>query len=101
MVGRDRELALLRQAFERVTTDRACHLFTVLGAAGAGKTRLVEEFASQVDAGATVLRGRCLAYGEGITFWPVVELVSQAAGLSILDPPEVAQQKLLAVIGPR
>ena len=85
MVGRDRELALLRQAFERVTTDRACHLFTVLGAAGAGKTRLVEEFASQVDADATVLRGRCLAYGEGITFWPVVELVSQAAGLSILD----------------
>jgi class 3 adenylate cyclase/tetratricopeptide (TPR) repeat protein len=100
MVGRDRELALLGQAFERVTTDRACHLFTVLGAAGAGKTRLVEEFAAQVDAGATVLRGRCLAYGEGITFWPVVELVSQAAGLSILDPPEVAQRKLLTVIGP-
>jgi class 3 adenylate cyclase/tetratricopeptide (TPR) repeat protein len=100
MVGRDRELALLGQAFERVTTDRACHLFTVLGAAGAGKTRLVEEFAAQVDTGATVLRGRCLAYGEGITFWPVVELVSQAAGLSILDPPEVAQRKLLAVIGP-
>ena len=100
MVGRDRELALLGQAFERVTTDRACHLFTVLGAAGAGKTRLVEEFAAQVDAGATVLRGRCLAYGEGITFWPVVELVSQAAGLSILDPPEEAQRKLLAVIGP-
>ena len=100
MVGRDRELALLRQAFERVTTDRACHLFTVLGAAGAGKTRLVEEFAGQVDADATVLRGRCLAYGEGITFWPVVELVSLAAGLSILDPPEEAKRKLLSVIGP-
>jgi class 3 adenylate cyclase/tetratricopeptide (TPR) repeat protein len=100
MVGRDRELALLGQAFERVSTDRACHLFTVLGAAGAGKTRLVEEFAAQVDGSATVLRGRCLAYGEGITFWPVVELVSQAAGLSILDPPEVAQRKLLSVIGP-
>jgi predicted ATPase/class 3 adenylate cyclase len=100
MVGRERELALLRQAFERVTQDRACHLFTVLGAAGAGKTRLVEEFAVQVDAGATVLRGRCLAYGEGITFWPVVELVGQAAGLSIFDPPEEAQRKLLTVIGP-
>ena len=100
MVGRDRELALLGQAFERVTTDRACHLFTVLGTAGAGKTRLVEEFAAQVDADATVLRGRCLAYGEGITFWPVVELVGQAAGLSILDPPEDARRKLLDVIGP-
>jgi class 3 adenylate cyclase/tetratricopeptide (TPR) repeat protein len=100
MVGRDRELALLEQAFERVTTDRACHLFTLLGAAGAGKTRLVEEFAAQVDGDVTVLRGRCLAYGEGITFWPVVELVSQAAGLSIFDPPEIAQTKLLTVIGP-
>ncbi len=93
MVGRDRELALLGQAFERVTTDRACHLFTVLGTAGAGKTRLVEEFAAQVDANATVLRGRCLAYGEGITFWPVVEIVGQAAGLSILDPPGDAKQE--------
>jgi class 3 adenylate cyclase/tetratricopeptide (TPR) repeat protein len=100
MVGRDRELALLGQAFERVTTDRACHLFTVLATAGAGKTRLVEEFAAQVDANATVLRGRCLAYGEGITFWPVAELVGQAAGLSILDPPGEAKKKLLSVIGP-
>ena len=100
MVGRDRELALLGQAFDRATTDRACHLFTVLGTAGAGKTRLVEEFAARVDANATVLRGRCLAYGEGITFWPVVELVGQAAGLSILDPPEDARRKLLEVIGP-
>ena len=100
MVGRDRELALLGQAFERATTDRACHLFTVLGTAGAGKTRLAEEFAAQVDDVATVLRGRCLAYGEGITFWPVVELVSQAAGLSILDHPVDAKRKLLAVIGP-
>ena len=91
---------MLRQAFERVTTDRSCHLFTVLGPAGAGKTRLVEEFAAQVEADATVLRGRCLAYGDGITFWPVVELVGQAAGLSILDAPEVAPRKLLTVIGP-
>ena len=95
IVGRDRELALLRQAFERVTTDRSCHLFTVLGPAGAGKTRLVEEFAAQVEAAAIILRGRCLAYGDGITFWPVVELVSQAAGLSILDAPEVGHRKLL------
>ena len=71
-----------------------------MGTAGAGKTRLVEEFAGQTDAGATVLRGRCLAYGDGITFWPVVELVGQAAGLSILDSPEDARARLLAAIGP-
>ena len=100
MVGRDRELALLGQAFDRAMTDRACHLFTVMGTAGAGKTRLVEEFAAQVGSNATVLRGRCLAYGEGITFWPVVEFVGQAAGLSILDDPDDARRKLLGVIGP-
>jgi class 3 adenylate cyclase/tetratricopeptide (TPR) repeat protein len=100
IVGRDRELTLLRHALERVTTDRACHLFTVLGTAGVGKTRLAEEFAAQVDADATVLRGRCLAYGDGITFWPVVEIVGQAAGLSILDAPDVARGKLLTAIGP-
>jgi class 3 adenylate cyclase/tetratricopeptide (TPR) repeat protein len=100
IVGRDRELTLLRHAFERVTTDHSCHLFTVLGPAGVGKTRLAEEFASQVGTDAAVLRGRCLAYGDGITFWPVVEIVGQAAGLSILDAPDVAHSKLLTVIGP-
>jgi class 3 adenylate cyclase/tetratricopeptide (TPR) repeat protein len=100
IVGRDRELALLGQAFDRATTDRACHLFTVLGTAGSGKTRLVEEFASRVGDDATVLRGRCLAYGDGITFWPVVELVGQATGISILDAPGDARAKLLAAIGP-
>src|SRR4029079_6207500 len=90
----------LRHALQRVTTDRSCHLFTVLGTAGVGKTRLAEEFAAQVDAQATVPRGRCLAYGDGITFWPVVEIVGQAAGLSILDAPDVARGKLISVIGP-
>jgi class 3 adenylate cyclase/tetratricopeptide (TPR) repeat protein len=100
IVGRDRELALLAQALDRVRTDRACHLFTILGTAGAGKTRLAEEFSARVGGDATVLRGRCLAYGDGITFWPVVELVGEAVGLTILDAPDEARQKLLLVIGP-
>jgi class 3 adenylate cyclase len=67
MVGRDRERELLHQAFERVVRDRSCQLFTVLGSAGVGKSRLVAEFRSAVQERATVLWGRYLPYGDGIT----------------------------------
>jgi class 3 adenylate cyclase/tetratricopeptide (TPR) repeat protein len=75
LVGRRRELEQLRQAYERSVKERRCHLFTVLGAAGVGKSRLTSEFLSSIDA--TVLSGRCLDYGEGITFWPVVSILKQ------------------------
>ena len=75
LVGRERELALLRQAYERVVGERSCHLVTLLGPAGVGKSRLIAEFLNGLDA--TVARGRCLDYGEGITFWPVVEVLKQ------------------------
>jgi class 3 adenylate cyclase/tetratricopeptide (TPR) repeat protein len=71
MIGRDRQLRMLENAFENARDDRACYLFTVLGPAGVGKSRLVSEFLLAVDAPA--VRGRCLSYGEGITYWPVVE----------------------------
>ena len=74
-VGRDRERRLLREAFDLAVSDQACHLFTMLGVAGVGKSRLAAEFLHGVDA--TVVRGRCLSYGDGITYWPVVEVVKQ------------------------
>ena len=80
MVGRDRELSLIGEAFDRVVSGRECHLFTLLGAAGVGKSRLVEEFLERIDGRALVLRGRCLPYGEGITFYPVADVVRQAVG---------------------
>jgi class 3 adenylate cyclase/tetratricopeptide (TPR) repeat protein len=98
MVGRERELARLRQAFEAAVADRSCQLFTVLGAPGVGKSRLVEEFLGSL-AGATVLRGRCLPYGEGITFFPVGEVVKEAAGLEDFDAPEEIERKICAVLG--
>jgi predicted ATPase/class 3 adenylate cyclase len=98
LVGRQPELALLRQAFDGAVRGRACHLFTVLGPAGAGKSRLVEEFLRQVGSEATVLRGRCLPYGEGITFWPVAEAVREAAGLSAIDTPSAVLAKLEALL---
>ena len=73
LVGRERELRLLEDAWERVIGESGCHLFTLLGAAGVGKSRLVSELLARIDGQATVLRGRCLPYGEGITFWPLIE----------------------------
>ncbi len=76
MVGRNRELRLLQEVWGRAVSERACQLFTILGAAGVGKSRLAFEFLDRLE-GAIVVRGRCLSYGEGITYWPVVEVVKQ------------------------
>jgi class 3 adenylate cyclase/tetratricopeptide (TPR) repeat protein len=100
MVGREAERAQLEAAFQQVLTERSCHLVTVLGAAGVGKTRLVEEFLSAVGGTATILRGRCLPYGDGITYWPFLDLVRQAARLGDADSPEDARGKIDAVVGP-
>ena len=77
MVGRARELERLLGDFEHSANDRACHMFTLLGAAGVGKSRLVRAFLEAIGDRARVLRGRCLHYGEGITYWPVVEVLIQ------------------------
>ncbi|MGZ5293826.1 MAG: ATP-binding protein [Actinomycetota bacterium] len=98
MVGREREFARLRQTFEAAIADRSCQLFTILGTPGVGKSRLVEEFLGSLGK-ATVLRGRCLPYGEGITFFPVGEVVKEAAGLEDFDAPEEIERKICAVLG--
>ena len=84
MVGRSRELRQLASVWERATSERACQLFTVLGAAGVGKSRLSAEFLAALD-DTLVVRGRCLPYGEGITYWPVVEIVKQLPEVDV-DP---------------
>jgi tetratricopeptide (TPR) repeat protein len=76
MVGRETELGRLRDAFGQAVRDGSCQLFTVLGAAGIGKSRLLLEFLASRD-DALILRGRCVPYGEGITYWPVVEVAKQ------------------------
>ena len=81
MVGRRRALAVLGQAYEGAVEDASCQLVTVLGPAGVGKSRLVEEFIATLE-GAAVYRGRCLPYGEGLTFLPVVEVLRQAVASS-------------------
>ena len=76
LVGREREQRVLSDAWQRASSEPSCHLFTLLGAAGVGKSRLTGEFLEGIR-DALVVRGRCLSYGEGITYWPVVEIVLQ------------------------
>ncbi len=76
MVGRERQRKLLEDAFTNAVAGNSCQLFTILGTAGVGKSRLVEEFLGTLEQ-ATVARGRCLSYGEGISYWPVTEVVKQ------------------------
>jgi DNA-binding SARP family transcriptional activator/class 3 adenylate cyclase len=78
LVGRERELGLLRAGWQRTLDELGCHLFTLLGVAGVGKSRLVSELLASVGEHALVLSGRCLPYGEGITFWPLVEALTGA-----------------------
>ncbi|MGZ4386094.1 MAG: AAA family ATPase, partial [Gaiellaceae bacterium] len=92
MVGRERELQALRDAFARAEVNRSCQLFTVLGAAGVGKSRLAYEFLNDLDA--RVVRGRCLSYGEGITYWPVVEALKQLDAFPS-DPAAIASLRSL------
>jgi tetratricopeptide (TPR) repeat protein len=75
LVGRDSQLRILRDAFARVVEERSCGLFTVLGMAGVGKSRLTAESLHGIDA--RVVTGSCLSYGQGITYWPVVSMVKQ------------------------
>lgn len=98
LIGRREELSHLRQAFESAVRRRTCHLFTVLGAAGIGKSRLARELADELGESAVVLTGRCLPYGEGITFWPLLEVVRKAVGettktalLDVLEGDEYAE----------
>ena len=80
------------------TDDRNPHLVTLVAPPGVGKSRLVAEFAAARAEDATVLVGRCLAYGEGITYWPIREIVYGAAGITERDAPEVARTKIEALL---
>jgi DNA-binding SARP family transcriptional activator/tetratricopeptide (TPR) repeat protein len=80
MVGREAELAELRSVFERTVRNQMAEVVTLLGEAGIGKSRLAREFAATLGADALVLTGHCLPYGEGITFWPLRDIVLQATG---------------------
>jgi len=97
-VGREAEMDRLLGAFKGVLENRDARLVTLVGDAGVGKTRLIADFIRRVAAESTVLRGRCLAYGEGITFWPLVEIVRSAARIGEDDSLETARGRIAALL---
>ena len=101
LVGRELDFTLLRGTFEKAVAERSVQLVTVAGEPGVGKSRLVAELFAHVDALdqlVTWRQGRCLPYGDGITFWALGEIVKAHAGIFESDPPEVATEKLAAVL---
>jgi tetratricopeptide (TPR) repeat protein len=102
MVGRDQELALLSTLYERLSAERRPHLVTVYGDAGVGKSRLTKEFVASVEGlepSPLVLRGRCLPYGEGVTYWPLAEILKTYANVLDSEPPDTALEKIRTAIG--
>jgi class 3 adenylate cyclase/tetratricopeptide (TPR) repeat protein len=96
-VGRDSELAVLGETFARALRDPSPQLLTVVGEPGVGKSRLVWEFREEIDRRPELVRwrqGRCLPYGEGITFWALGEIVKAEAGVLETDPHAQALEKL-------
>jgi DNA-binding SARP family transcriptional activator/class 3 adenylate cyclase len=93
LVDREQEMGLLQAAYAKATRERVTMTVSVIGEAGQGKTRLVQESAGRLGREVKVLTGRCLPYGEGITFWPLREVIHQAVGGH--DSPE----KIKALLG--
>jgi hypothetical protein len=98
LVGRRDELAELAHRFDAAVAEQSCRVVTVVGEPGVGKSRLATEFESLLGDRARVLEGRCLPYGEGITYWPVREIVRTAVEIAPGDSREAARARIAAVL---
>jgi class 3 adenylate cyclase/tetratricopeptide (TPR) repeat protein len=99
IVGRDGELRAIDGTLREVVATGSARLITLVGDAGIGKSRLAQEVIARAGATARVVRGRCLAYGEGITFWPLREIVADAAAILVTDATEQALDKISRFVG--
>ena len=101
LVGREREVDVLRDALGRVRQSRTSQLLTLVGVPGIGKSRLVYELSQIVEADSELItwrQGRCLAYGDGITLWALGEIVKAQAGIHEQDPPDEARAKVRTTV---
>jgi class 3 adenylate cyclase/CRP-like cAMP-binding protein/tetratricopeptide (TPR) repeat protein len=100
LVGRDAELELLELLFSRTLHEGRASLVTVVGPAGIGKSRLAHEFGQRVRSTRPlgIVRGRCLPYGEGLTYWPMAEILKADAGILDSDQPEAILDKAASVL---
>jgi class 3 adenylate cyclase/tetratricopeptide (TPR) repeat protein len=106
LIGRDAELQTLRDVYAAAVDARACRLFTVVGPAGMGKSRLAAELCTSLRGEAEIITGRCLAYGDGITFWPLVEIVGSLGSddgvrnlLSGVEEGDLIATRVLGAVG--
>jgi predicted ATPase/class 3 adenylate cyclase len=99
LVGREGETEQVTGALGRVIETRVCERMLITGDAGVGKSRLVDHVCEAAADHALVIRGRCLSYGDGITFWPLVEALREAAGIGEDDDLAGARAKLAALLG--
>ena len=100
-VGREIDLALLKGIFDKTVASSSVQLVTVVGEPGLGKSRIVAELGAYIDTRPELVtwrQGRCLPYGEGITFWALGEILKAHTGILESDPSAVAQEKLAAVL---
>ncbi len=107
LVGRAAELRMLREAYATAVSERACRLVTIIGPAGIGKSRLATELGHGVRGEARTLTGRCLPYGDGITFWPLVQIIGMLGGdegvrhvLGGTEDAELVAERVLSAVGP-
>jgi len=98
LVGRAADLAALERTWRTVTDDRRPSLVTLIAPPGVGKSRLVAEFAAHRTTETEVLSGRCLSYGDGITYWPIREIVHAAAHVDESDGAFEAREKIEALL---
>ena len=98
-VGREAEMARLATALDDARAGHRASLVAVIGDAGVGKSRLIKEFATKASEAGRLVRGRCLPYGDGITFWPIAEIVREAADVSAEDSPDAARAKVAELVG--
>src|SRR3990172_4140336 len=97
-VGREAEMGRLAEALAVAAEGHRARLVTVIGDAGVGKSRLIRQFALDPGREAMVYRGRCLPYGDGITFWPLAEVVREAAEIDADDGPDAAVEKIRGLL---
>ena len=100
LVGRERELDALEAIFEDAVASSSARLATLVADAGVGKSRLTAEFLDRIAGRAVTLGGRCLPYGDGITFWPLAEALKTACGIVNEDTGDAALTKLSALTDP-
>ena len=100
VVGREEELATLEDLFQQCL-PASCRLVSIVAPAGLGKSRLVREFIQRIRGRARVTRGDCLPYGEGVTYWPIAELIQDLAGFAQTDDFDEARSRILALVQAR